>query len=65
MAIDEVPQFSLSVEGTARALGISKRQVYYLMGAGDLPSFNVGKRRLIPVAEIERLIAKLLLEAAG
>jgi excisionase family DNA binding protein len=38
-------------------LGIKKSQLYALMEAGELPYCTVGRRRLIPVVGMKRLLA--------
>lgn len=40
----------------ARRLGVSRATFYELLRAGELRSFKVGARRLVPVAEIDRYI---------
>lgn len=41
----------------ARLLGCGRTTLYYLLGTGDLPSFTLGRRRLIRVAALEAWIA--------
>lgn len=45
-------------------LGLSESTVYELLNTGEIPSFKVGRRRVIPVAAIEKWIADKL-EAEG
>ena len=45
-------------------LGISRATVYELLSTGQLASFKVGSRRLIPDAEIRRFIAERVAESA-
>lgn len=54
----------LRIEEAARALGISRSLVYDLIRSGQLRSFKVGSRRLIPAAAIDEAIATLSEEAA-
>ena len=44
--------------------GVSVRQVYVLIAAGELRSFKSGKRRLIPDNELQSYIARKMAEAA-
>jgi excisionase family DNA binding protein len=47
---------AVSVEDAARRLGISPRGVARLVAGGELSSLRVGRRRLIPVQAIDRLL---------
>jgi excisionase family DNA binding protein len=42
---------------TAQALGITKPTAYKLIAEGRLRTVMVGARRLVPVSEIDRLLA--------
>lgn len=39
----------------ARFLGVSERHVARLISAGSIQSFKIGRRRLIPDAEVKRV----------
>lgn len=52
----------LSVEETARALGISIPSVYNLIHRADFPSFKCGKRTLISKPGLEAWIAEQLVK---
>ncbi|RZU72026.1 AlpA family transcriptional regulator [Micromonospora kangleipakensis] len=54
----------LRVEEAARALGIGRSLTYDLIRSGQLRSFKVGSRRLIPAAAIDEVITTLTEEAA-
>ena len=56
-------RLTCTVEEAARLLGISRTLAYRLVQSGKLPSFKVGKRRLIPVTAVERFIAEQLSSA--
>jgi excisionase family DNA binding protein len=62
----EVPQpvWLLSTVETAKGLGISRAEVYELFASGALASVKVGRRRLVPAAEIDRFVAAKLAESA-
>ena len=47
---------ALSVLETSQALGMGLRSTYKAVRNGDLPAVRVGKRWLVPVAGIERLL---------
>lgn len=53
-----------SPESAARRLGTTTRAIYYLIANGELRSFKLGKRRLIPDKECERLVQRKMTEAA-
>jgi excisionase family DNA binding protein len=50
---------TVSVERAAAILGIGRSRVYELIADGTLESFKLGKRRLIRVAALERLVDQL------
>jgi excisionase family DNA binding protein len=49
----------MSVAKTAARLGLSHPIVYRLIRDGKLRAFKVGRRTLIAVAEVERLVTEL------
>lgn len=53
-----------SPDAAARRLGVSTRSVYCLIAAGELRSFKLGKRRLVPDTELQALVQRRLAEAA-
>lgn len=54
-----------SPERAAQRLGISTRAVYSLIATGELRSFKLGKRRLIPDAECQRIVDRKMAQAAA
>jgi len=46
----------LSVTEAARVLGISRNLVYASIMRGEIPSFKVGKRILVPRIAFERML---------
>ena len=53
-----------SPDTAAKRLGTNTRAVYTLLASGELRSFKLGKRRLIPDAELQRLVQRKMAEAA-
>jgi excisionase family DNA binding protein len=51
---------ALSVVETARAVGLSRATIYRLIEQKRLATLKIGSRRLIPVAEIDALLAKAI-----
>ena len=41
----------------ARALGLGRNATYEAIARGDIPSVRIGKRILVPVKALERLLA--------
>ena len=52
-----IERLALSINEAARALSVSRTRLYELVGAGEIKSFTIGRRRLIQVAELQRFIA--------
>jgi excisionase family DNA binding protein len=52
-----------SPDAAAERLGVPVRKVYHLLAAGELKSFKVGRSRLIPDAELHRLVERKMAEA--
>ncbi len=48
---------ALTIKDFCQRIGVSPATAYNLMARGDLKTFTVGKRRLVPVSELKRLIA--------
>jgi excisionase family DNA binding protein len=55
--VTQIPRIFYGVDEAAHACGISRRAVYLLLGRGELRSVKLGGRRLIPVRELERILA--------
>lgn len=53
-----------SPDAAAKRIGTNTRAVYALIASGELRSFKLGKRRLIPDSECLRLVQRKLKEAA-
>lgn len=53
-----------SPDSAAKRIGTNTRAIYNLIATGELRSFKLGKRRLIPDAECQRLIQRRMAEAA-
>ena len=49
-------KIAYTVDEAARAIGVSRRQVYYLMRAGDLPYSTRAGRRLIRSEALQALL---------
>ncbi len=49
---------ALSVRELSESLGVHRNTVYRAVQRGELRSVRIGKRLLIPTAEVERLAGK-------
>lgn len=54
----------LSVAEAAKRLGVSRTSAYQLIGSGRLRSITVGRRRLVPASELERIAREGLQDGA-
>ena len=59
-AVATVEPLFLGRVDAARALGVSARQVDYMVARGDLPVARIGRRVLFPYAELQRFAAELV-----
>lgn len=50
-------QLAVSINDTARALGMGRTSVYEMIADGRLEAFKLGRRRLVKAESIRRLIA--------
>ena len=46
-------------------IGVSQRAIYQKIASGELQSYKDGKRRLIPLAELQSYVAKKTAEGAS
>ena len=53
-------RLAISVSETAQMLGISRARLYPLISRGEIPSFKIGGRRLVPVKALESFIERQL-----
>lgn len=50
---------TLSVEQAATILGVGRSAAYQAAGTGDLPVIRLGRRVLVPVAQLRRMLGEL------
>jgi excisionase family DNA binding protein len=48
--------FVLSIEEARRAIGIGRTKLYELINSGALETMTIGRRRLVTVGSIKRLV---------
>ncbi|MDI6712696.1 MAG: helix-turn-helix domain-containing protein [Anaerosomatales bacterium] len=49
----------VSVQEASRMLGVHRSTFYELMGSGALKPVKIGRRTLVPVAELEGFVERL------
>ena len=52
-------RITISTAEAANALGVTKPTVQQLLNSGKLPSFKLGKRRLIILSDLEELARRM------
>ena len=50
-------RLTLSVEECAKRLGIGRNSAYEAVARGEIPIIRVGKRLLVPKAQLDKLLA--------
>jgi excisionase family DNA binding protein len=59
VAISDRPaRLAYSIDEAAQAIGVSKRTIEELLSTGQLRSKVIGRRRLIPVSALRKLIGE-------
>jgi excisionase family DNA binding protein len=56
-------RLTVSVEEAAQALGVSRAHAFRMAGAGELPTIRLGKRLLVPIDALNRLVAAVKVPA--
>lgn len=56
ITLDPTVRPTLSVDETARLLGVGRATAYAAVKAGDIPSIRIGRRLLVPTAALRRLL---------
>ena len=49
-------QLAVSINDTAKALGLGRTSIYAMIADGRLEAFKLGRRRLVKAVSIRRLI---------
>ena len=56
---------AVRLSDACRALGIGNTSLYDMMGKGEIKSIRIAGRRLIPVSEIDRIVAEACAQVAA
>lgn len=59
----KIEPLAYSPNNAGHRIGISTRAVYSHIASGDLRSFKVGKRRLIPDSELQSFVRRAMAKA--
>ena len=46
----------MTVDEAAEALGLSRNSAYEAVKRGDIPTIRIGRRIIVPIAALERLL---------
>ena len=55
-------KLAVSINEAADLIGLKRDLIYRLVMSGDIPSFKVGTRRIIPVAGLKEYIERRMAE---
>ena len=51
---------TLTIEQAAAVIGIGRASAYAAAGTGDLPVIRVGRRLLVPVGQLRRMLGEIV-----
>jgi excisionase family DNA binding protein len=57
-ATQEQPRATMSIESAAKRLGIGRSAAYEAARNGQIPVIRIGKRLLVPIVAMERMLAE-------
>ena len=52
----ESQQYVLSVESAGKRLGLSRPSAYLAVKRGEIPAIRIGRRILVPVAALDKML---------
>lgn len=55
---------ALGIDDAARVIGVARSMLYEIVARGELPSFKIGRRRMILAKELETYINRVAVENA-
>lgn len=59
------PKILWSIPDSAQQISVGRSMMYELIARGDIGTVKIGRRRLVPHAELERYVAKIRGAAAA
>ena len=57
MDTDDIQPLTVTVEQAAKLLGIGRSTAYELVHTGDIPSLRLGRRIVVPIAQLDQTLA--------
>lgn len=60
----EIVRWTMTVDEAAKCLGVSRTLAYEMVHRGELPSLKLGRRIVVPVPALERMLGIDTLESA-
>lgn len=54
--MSNIPPITVSIPDAGRMIGLSRSRIYELLGEGRLESRKIGRRRLVVVRSLEKLV---------
>ncbi len=58
----QLQPLSLGIDDAARVIGVARSMLYEIVARGELPSFKLGRRRMILAKELEAYINRVAKE---
>ena len=49
-------KYAYSIHETAEALGLGRSKLYELLQSGEIPTFYVGRKRLVAADDLQRFV---------
>lgn len=59
-----IPALAMSIEESARVIGIARATLYEIVARGEIESFKLGRRRLILTKTLEAYINRVAKDGA-
>ena len=63
--MESVTRMTITVTEAARRLGIGRNTAYEAVRRGEIPTIRIGKRLLVPVSALDKLLGYPERQAAG
>lgn len=59
-----IPTLAIGIEDAARSIGVARSAIYEIVARGEIPSFKLGRRRMILMKELDAYINRMAAENA-
>lgn len=57
-----IPTLAIGIEDAARSIGVARSAIYEIVARGEIPSFKLGRRRMILMRELDAYINRMAAE---